>query len=125
MATFADYWDAGFTGVIPVIPPDAPLSAASKIKPEDRGKVPGRLNGQGTWGGFDWLHHETREADLAAWTRMGAGIGLRAAECPGLDIDVHECLAAHPEHPRKPRNPPLPPEGGYMRRPKTKSVWTL
>ena len=64
VATFADYLDAGFTGVIPVIPPDAPLSAASKIKPEDRGKVPGRLNGQGTWGGFDWLHHETREADL-------------------------------------------------------------
>jgi putative DNA primase/helicase len=90
VATFADYWDAGFTGVIPVIPPDAPLSAASKIRPEDRGKVPGRLNGQGTWGGFDWLHHTTREADLAAWTRTGAGIGLRAAECPGLDIDVFD-----------------------------------
>jgi hypothetical protein len=64
VATFADYWHAGFTGVIPVIPPDAPLSAACKIKPEDRGKVPGRLNGQGTWGGFDWLHHQTREAVL-------------------------------------------------------------
>ena len=88
MASFAEYSEAGFTGIIPVIPPDAPLSAASKIKPEDRGKVPGRLNGQGTWGGFDWLHHETSAQDLAAWARMGASVGLRAAECPGLDIDV-------------------------------------
>ena len=88
MASFAEYWEAGFTGIIPVIPPDAPLSAASKIKPEDRGKVPGRLNGQGTWGGFDWLRHQTSEQDLAAWARMGASVGLRAAECPGLDIDV-------------------------------------
>ena len=90
MASFAEYSEAGFTGIIPVIPPDAPLSAASpsKIKPEDRGKVPGRLNGQGTWGGFDWLQHETSAQDLAAWARMGASVGLRAAECPGLDIDV-------------------------------------
>jgi hypothetical protein len=63
----------GLTGIIPVIPPDAALSAASKIRPEDRGKVPGRLNGQGTWSGFDWLRHQTSEQDLAAWARMGAG----------------------------------------------------
>jgi hypothetical protein len=93
--SFTDYWEAGFTGIIPVIPPDAPLSASSKIKPEDRGKVPGRLNGQGTWGGFDWLRHETSEQDLPVWTWMGASVGLRAAECPGLDIDVlDEGLAA-------------------------------
>ena len=39
-------------------------------------------NGQGTWGGFDWLRHETSEQDLAAWTRMGASVGLRAARVP-------------------------------------------
>ena len=88
MAGFDKHWAAGFIGIIPVIPPDALLSAASKIKPEDRGKVPGRLNGQGTWGGFDWLHHETSAQDLVAWARMGASVGLRAAHCPGLDIDV-------------------------------------
>jgi hypothetical protein len=94
VASFAEYWAAGFTGIIPVIPPDAPLSAASKIKPEDRGKVPGRLNGQGTWGGFDWLHHETSEPELGAWERMGASIGLRAAHWPGLDIDVVDAALA-------------------------------
>jgi hypothetical protein len=27
VASFAEYWAAGFTGIIPVIPPDAPLAA--------------------------------------------------------------------------------------------------
>ena len=59
---------------------------------EDQAGGPGQGAGpaqrQGTWGGFDWLHHETSAQDLAAWARMGASVGLRAAHCPGLDIDV-------------------------------------
>jgi P4 family phage/plasmid primase-like protien len=88
VASFSGYWEAGFIGIIPVIPPEAPLSPASRIRREDRGKVPGRLNSQNTWSGFDWLRHQTSEQDLEAWARMGASVGLRAAHCPGLDIDV-------------------------------------
>jgi hypothetical protein len=89
MANFAAWAAAGFADeIIPIIPLDAPLSLSSKIRPEDRGKIPGRQNGEGTWGGFDWLCHKTTEHDLAAWTASGAGIGLRAGKFPGLDIDV-------------------------------------
>jgi len=87
---FKSWWDAGFRDLIPIIPPDAEISPLSKIRPEHRGKVPGRPNGHGSWGGFDWRRHQTTEADLARWTRADAGIGLRTARFPALDIDVME-----------------------------------
>jgi RecA-family ATPase len=89
MTDFAIWAAAGFTSdLVPIIPPDAPLSASSTIRPEDRGKAPGRKNGEGTWAGFDWRSREASEQDLAAWAQMGAGAGLRASRYPGLDIDV-------------------------------------
>jgi P4 family phage/plasmid primase-like protien len=89
MTTFTDWGNAGFAAeTISVTPPDAPLSPGSKIRSEDRGKAPGRRNGEGTWGGFDWQGHKTTKRDLAKWTKDGANIGLRAAQFPGLDIDV-------------------------------------
>jgi hypothetical protein len=92
---FRRWWDAGFHDLVPIIPPDAPLSPASKIRPEDCGKSPGRVNGRGLWGGFDWRRHQTTELDLTRWAKAGAGIGLRAARFPGVDIDVlDEGLAA-------------------------------
>jgi hypothetical protein len=94
MAGFKRWRDAGFPDLIPIIPPDAKLSPSSKIRPEDRGKSPGRMNGEGTWGGFAWRRHQTTERELVKWTKDGAGIGLRAARFPGLDIDVlHKDLA--------------------------------
>ena len=87
MSRFQDWFDAGFD-VIPVIPPGAPLSAASKVRPADRGKVPGRLNGTGKWSSFDWQRHETSADDLAAWERMGASTGLRGGRFTPIDIDV-------------------------------------
>ncbi len=84
---FNRWWRAGFTEIIPVIPPGAPLSPATKVKPESRGKSPG-FKGRYGWRSFDWVHHQTTEDDVARWRRDGANIGLRAARFPGLDIDV-------------------------------------
>ena len=88
MEDFRSWWAAGFEDVIPIVPPDAPISASSKITPEQRGKVPGRQNGRGTWGGWDWRRHRATERDLERWAQSGAGIGLRTAHFPALDIDV-------------------------------------
>ena len=76
--SFKAWAAAGFGGeLIPIVPLDAELSPMSKIDPAARGKTPGRMNGQGTWGGFDWRHHQTIERDLERWAKTSAGIGLR------------------------------------------------
>jgi hypothetical protein len=85
--SFRPWWEAGFTDVIPVIPPGAPLSPSTRIKPEARGKAPG-FKGRFGWRSFDWLSRQTTEADIADWSRDGANVGLRATRFPGLDIDV-------------------------------------
>lgn len=85
--SFRLWYQAGYQDIIPVIPPDAPLSPATAVKPEQRGKVPG-LKGRDGWHGFDWRHHVTTEADASRWDGDGANVGLRAGHFPGLDIDV-------------------------------------
>ena len=87
MSAFHDWAAAGFD-VIPVIPPGAKLSPASKVRPEDRGKVPGRLNGSGCWSSFDWISHQVTGADLAAWDQSGASTGVKAGNAVPIDIDI-------------------------------------
>ncbi|MDI3304631.1 MAG: phage/plasmid primase, P4 family [Burkholderia multivorans] len=83
-----DILKMGYTDLVPVIPPGAPLSPYSKIRPEDRGKVPGVMNGDGTWHGINWRAlSPTTESDVARWGHMGANIGLRAAYYPAVDVD--------------------------------------
>lgn len=83
-------WAArGFDGhLLPIIPPDATLSARSKIKPEARGKTPGRRNSYGEWGSFDWRGWHQADEDLAEWHAMGAGVGLRLGTFVAADVDV-------------------------------------
>lgn len=88
MLTFSDLLDAGFSSLVPVIPPGANLSPASAIKAEDRGKAPGVMNGDGRWHGFDWRKAVVDADRAAAWERMGANIGIQARHFPGGDIDV-------------------------------------
>jgi len=80
---FRRLWDLGYRSLIPIVPPGAPVSERSSIArrlavgDDARGKSPGRKNAEGLWSSFDWIKHETTEADLERWHAMGAGAGIR------------------------------------------------
>lgn len=80
-------YDAGYTPLVSVIPPNAPLSPFSTVQPSQRGKSPGRKNKNGTWGGYGWLKHPTTRDDVKQWAQDGANIGILATNYPGVDID--------------------------------------
>ncbi|WP_179166243.1 AAA family ATPase [Azospirillum agricola] len=84
---YALWWKRGFRDLVSVVPPGAPLSNRTKLRLEDRGKVPG-LHGRHGWYGFDWMKHETTAEDAATWEGHGANLGLRATRFPAIDIDV-------------------------------------
>ena len=78
----------GYADMICVVPPDAQLSEHSKLLVTDRGKVPGRPGSDGRWSGYDWRGAAIPSiADVDAWHKFGANIGLRAAHFPAVDID--------------------------------------
>lgn len=83
-------WHAGYgAALIPIIPPDAPLSPSTKVHPSQCGKLPGKRLDDSTWVGFkDWTNHATTLADVEKWSDWGAGIGLRTRDLPFIDIDV-------------------------------------
>lgn len=81
-----DLFDAGYESLVSVIPVGAVLSPLSKLKPDDIGKVPGRRNANGQYGGYDWRQTPTR-ADVERWVRDGNNIGLAARDFPAIDID--------------------------------------
>lgn len=83
---------------LPIIPPAAALHPESKVRPEDRGKVPGRFDGE-RWAGFGgWNVVAATARDLALWASWGANTGLQARRYPGIDIDVSDpSLAAEIE----------------------------
>ncbi|QCO05457.1 AAA family ATPase [Azospirillum argentinense] len=87
MTTFRRWFDAGFTDVIPVIPPGAPLSPNTRVRPADLGKVPG-VKGPYGWHSFDWRSHAATPQDCGRWQVMGASLGLRGDRFPGVDIDI-------------------------------------
>jgi putative DNA primase/helicase len=80
-------FERGFTELVSVIPPNAPLTPGSKIQPSQRGKSPGRRNQFGTWGGYAWQKHQTMPADVRQWSQDGANIGLLGTHFPAVDID--------------------------------------
>lgn len=83
-------YSAGFTPLVCVVPPGAKLSRRSKIKPDQLGKVPGKLGPQG-WRGYSWLEAPPpTRAEVVQWDQWGANIGILGAQFPGLDIDVSD-----------------------------------
>ncbi len=96
MTDFQKYYDAGFGGeVLPVLPPDAPLSTASTVSEGMRGKVPGSFNTRtGRWSGiWDWaalVFGPDRPPIWGVWP--GASVGMRASKYPGADLDCSEML---------------------------------
>lgn len=94
--SFQAWFDRGFTDLVPVVPPGAPLSAFAKIRAADLGKVPGRKNGVGEWTGLqDWA---TVAAQPALYDEWGANVGLRTRHFPAFDIDVEDALAEEIEN---------------------------
>lgn len=68
---------------LPIIPPDVKISPRSTLykrvgtEQDGRGKTPGRLNSEGTWGSYDWAAYTPDEQDFPRWARMGAGVGIK------------------------------------------------
>lgn len=79
---FRHYQSLGFKHILPIIPPEAPLSERSSLykrlhakKPRDeRGKAPGKCY-NGFWSSFPWQNEVEVEPDV--WQRMGAGLGVK------------------------------------------------
>lgn len=92
--SFTSLYNAGFTQLVCVIPPGAPMSPASKIPGDQRGKAPGRPNQAGQWGGYDWIAYEPTPRDCAVWDRARGNVGLQAASYPAVDIDVTDARLA-------------------------------
>jgi hypothetical protein len=102
---FRALYDAGYRRLVPIVIPNARLSPNSTLakrmannKAQDaRGKAPGIRGDDGLWRGFDWLKHETTEADLDRWASWGAGVGIRTG-CGLVAVDIDtlapECAAA-------------------------------
>lgn len=89
---FRLYFEAGYRRLVPIVPPDAPLSPESSLskRPGSRGKAVGFKGRDGLWRGFDWVRApEPTEEQLDAWHTMGAGVGVRTGQgIFGLDIDI-------------------------------------
>lgn len=84
---------AGYS-VVPITPPDAKLSDRSRIAPASRGKAVGVKGADGDWHGYDWLPYEAGELDCRRWHAMGAGVGVKTALAPAVDIDVTDASLA-------------------------------
>lgn len=78
---------AGYTDLIPVIPPGAALAPTSKIAPASLGKTPGRRLDNGLWVGVNWRALQATAEDVKLWGQWGANVGLRSDRFPGVDID--------------------------------------
>jgi putative DNA primase/helicase len=64
-----------------------PISSNSNLKADDLGKRPAKKGGRG-WYGYNWINSDPTLADIEAWARWGANVGLRGTNFPALDIDV-------------------------------------
>lgn len=84
--TAADFYAAGYTDLVSVIPPAASLSPGSKISPAILGKVPGKKGKQG-WYGYPFQQGGVSPKQIDDW---GANVGLMGTRFPGLDIDVED-----------------------------------
>lgn len=85
-------YEAGYTELVSVMPPDAELSPNSSIAEDQRGKVPG-LKGSRGWYGYKWdVDADDQLADRI--DRTGANLGIRGHRFPALDIDAENAELA-------------------------------
>ena len=94
--SFFKFWNNGYKGLVPIIPPDAALSPQSTLfkrleaGKDARGKAVGIKGKDGLWRGYDWLRGPIPdEAQIEAWQAMGAGVGIRTGNgLVALDVDT-------------------------------------
>lgn len=87
-------FEAGFTDLIPVIPPGATLAPSSKIAPSSIGKIPGKRLPNGLWVGINWRETKATIEDVREWAVWGSNVGLRSDSYPGVDIDCADVALA-------------------------------
>lgn len=88
------YYDAGFTAQVSVVPPGGSISPNSTLNQDDAGKVPGRLNAQGQYVGYNWMSYEPSRDDVALWLAQGSNVGFGAWAFPAIDVDIVDHTAA-------------------------------
>lgn len=87
---FRQWRDAGYTDLVPVIPPDAKVSERSYLK-NSLGKAPGIRYASGLWGPYKgWDTVRATPDQLDEWSSMGASVGLRRGAAFLLDIDAYD-----------------------------------
>ena len=98
---FDEFFAMGFARLVPVIPPDAPISEKSSLfsrvgtSQDGRGKTPGVRGNDGLWYSFDWTKHEADARDLTRWQAMSAGVGVKmGAGLFFIDADTMDKLLA-------------------------------
>lgn len=92
----------GYTRLVPIIPPDAPVSPKSSLargtgRTDPRGKAVGVRGSDGLWHGFDWVHSETDDRDIERWKAMEAGVGIKTGgpdNIIGIDADTMDSASA-------------------------------
>jgi hypothetical protein len=99
--TFAECARLGYgQRLVPIIPPDAPISERSSLfkrvgtDQDGRGKTPGVRGRDGNWYGFDWLAYEADKRDLERWAAISAGVGIKTGNGLVL-IDADTLNEAH------------------------------
>lgn len=102
--TFKSLWRLGYTRLVPVTPPGVDLHPQSSMAKrlaadgsnDPRGKAPGVKGQDGLWRGMNFVAHEARESDLAAWGDMDASVGVKTGDgLVAVDIDtLHPPAAA-------------------------------
>ena len=88
---WAYWWRLGYRTLLPIAPPDAPLSptAKTKLNPKKLGKVPGQRLSDGWAGVPDWPTLYATERQIEAWRDQGAGIAIRCeGGLVGIDADT-------------------------------------
>ena len=88
------YFDAGFTALVSVVPPNATISPGSTIDPKDAGKVPGRKNHYGQYVGYNWLTAVPERHEVHQWLLDGSNVGFGGWAYPAFDIDITDPVLA-------------------------------
>lgn len=92
---FARFAQLGYNRLVPVVPPDAPISEGSSLfkrvgtSQDGRGKTPGIRGQNGLWFSFDWVPYEADERDTHRWHTMNAGVGIKTGQgIAAIDADT-------------------------------------
>lgn len=92
---FARFAQLGYNRLVPVVPPDAPISEGSSLfkrvgtSQDGRGKTPGIRGQNGLWFSFDWVPYEADERDTHRWHTMNAGVGIKTGQgIVAIDADT-------------------------------------